>query len=212
MTPEQRTNTDERQPVRQSEPTVEQSSEQASVPLPTPPASVVEMRQEGLSPANPPPAPSQSGIVASVQRMSPGLRWALSLSLAFLSGLGALAALYGAFPAVNPVGLVVTLILTLVFALAAGFTFSSWGAALAMVVAAAVGGLIGSGLIVLASPDTTVEGLKGMSAALILFFWFAVFSIAPLAVILLTGISIGKWRGMNQKQTFTLSTGKTRVS
>ncbi len=124
----------------------------------------------------------------------------MGLALAFLSGLAAYASLFGVFPAVNPVGLAITLFAALALALAAGFELSSWGAVVALLIAALAGGLVGSWLTVQISPDTTVEGLRGMSAALLLFFWFALFSIAPLAVILLAGVGIGKWRGMTLRR------------
>ncbi len=136
-------------------------------------------------------------------------RWALGLGLAFLSGLAAFEALFGGFTAV---GLIVMLIVTLALALAAGFVLSSWGAGLALLIAAAAGGLVGSWVNVQASPTGTVEGLTGMGAVFVLFFWFAFFCLAPLVVILLTGVGIGKWRGMTLGKSHVRSVGDARVS
>lgn len=95
-----------------------------------------------------PPAPASGGIVARLQRMSPTSRWALGLGLAFVSGLAWALTSTGLSVVIN--GLVALLLLIPIvicaFALAAGFTLSSWSATPALLVASAAGGLLVSWL------------------------------------------------------------------
>ena len=154
-----------------------------------------------------PPAPPSGRLAASIQRMPPAGRWTLGLALAFLSSLAA--ELLSNIP---PVTYAVALVVTFGLALAAGFVLSSWWAVLALTVASAAGGLVGSWAVVQFSPAGTVEGLSGMGAVLVLFGWFALLGLGPLILLLLSGVGFGRLQGIALGHPGALSVTEARVS
>ena len=148
-----------------------------------------------------PPAPPRNRLVARIQQMPPGGRWGLGLALAFLGG--------AAWMALNtPLSVAVTGVL----ALAAGFVLSRWRAVLALVAVLTAGAFVGAWLFVQVAPSGSVEGLTGMGAVLVLLGFFAILDLVPLTLFLLGGVGLGRLQGLTLGQSDTHSARDARAS
>ncbi len=168
-----------------------------------PPAEMSVVRQDAPPPATP-PAPPGSGIVAWLQRMPLGGRWALGLGLALLSGFIAVAWPSG-WSGINYV-------LMLALALAAGITLTNWWAALALDAVTMAGAFVGMWVNVQVAPGQTILGLTGMDAVLSWFAFWAVFSVLPLLILFLGGVGLGKTLGLSLGRPHTPSAGEATAS
>lgn len=192
------TRSDERQSLGQVGPPAEPPPATPAIP----PMDMGAVRQEAPPPATP-PTPPGGGIVAWLQRMPLGGRWALGLGLAFLCGLAVMARGWS----------VMYLVVALALALAAGFALTNWWASLALDATAMVAGFVGAWVYyVQVSPGTKVFGLTGMALVLTAFAWFAAFFVLPLLVVFLGGVGLGKLQGLALGQPHALSAGEARVS
>lgn len=146
-------------------------------------------------PISAPPASPGDRLVARIQQMSHGRRWALGLALAFLSGVAAASVLglplYMTVPAALSVALIVA---SVVLALAAGFVLSTWKATWVLVAATAIGAGLIICLAIILSPNPAWEGATGIAAVITAFIWFAILGLVPLTAILFIGNAIGWWR------------------
>lgn len=152
-----------------------------------------------------PPAPPRNRLVARIQPMPPGGRWALGLILAFLGGVTWLALNN---PSVAALSVLVTAVLTLV----AGFLLGRWVAVLPLAVALAAGGFVGAWLFVQMSPTGAIEGLTGMGAVLVMLAFFAILDLVPLILFLLGGVGFGRLQGLTWGQPHALSARDARTS
>lgn len=141
------------------------------------------------TPVTPTTAPTRSRLAASIQRMPASGRWALGLSLAFLSGLAVLFAPYANASTSSSVQTAVALVGMCVLALAAGFVLSSWWAAPALAAFASAGGLMVSWGLTRASPGRADGDMGAID-------WFIQFALGPLLVFLLAGVGIGRQQGI----------------
>lgn len=174
---------------------------ESSSSVPRPPAAETQDTSEAsreTPPVAAPPASPQGGLVASIQRMSHGRRWALGLALAFLSGVAAASVLglplYMTVPAILSVALIVV---SAVLALAAGFVLSTWKATWGLVAAIAVGAGLTICAAIILSPNPAWEGATGIAAVITALIWFAILGLVPLTAVLFIGNAIGWWRDMS---------------
>jgi hypothetical protein len=170
----------------------------------------IESKQEATPsgvPSAAPPTPPSGRLAAIIQRMPPVGRWTLGLSLAFLSSFA-----FVLLSHINPAATVIAFVVTFGLALAAGFVLSSWWALLALAVATATGGLVGSWVVVQMMLVGAGEGPRGMAAVLLVFAFFAVLNLGPLIVLLLAGVGLGKQQGIALGQPQALSVGEARMS
>lgn len=201
MIPDAQQTLDEQRPVEQGQPTG------ASPPAtpPAPPSDMGAVRPEAAPPPlAAPPAPPGGRLAARVQRMPPAGRWTLGLTLAFLSGVVYLFSPYVGFGNIPVVGTALAILVLFVLALAAGFVLSSWGAVLALAVAALAGGVVASVVFALAAPSAG-EGLLAVVA-------FALLVLAPLILFLLAGVGLGKQQGIALGEPHALSAREAGVS
>ncbi len=200
MMPEAHANTDERQPIRQDEPSAAPPPVAQSTP---PPDTRETLREAPPSTVSPPPTPP-GRLGASIQRMPLAGRWALGLGLALLSGF-----LNRIFPSDwNDINVV----LTLALALAAGMVLTNWWAALALDAAAMAGSFGGIWVSVQVAPGDTILGLTGMTAVLSGFAFWAAFSVLPFLILFLAGVGLGKLQGLTLGKPHALSAGEATAS
>lgn len=185
--------------IRQTEPPI-----QAEPPIQTPLIQAEPIQAE--PPIEAPPIPPRGGIVARIQRMPPGGRWALGLAFAFLSAT-VLWSLSGAFMFSHSVAFLGALAL----ALAAGVVLPSWRAGIALVGAMIAGGAVGSIALAVFSPGG-VEGQTGITAILIALAFFALVKLTPLIILAVAGIGLGKTLGLTLGQPHALSTREATTS
>lgn len=158
-------------------------------------------------PLEPPPIPPRGGIVARIQRMPPGGRWALGLGLAALSAI-VLWSLSGMFMFSHSVAFVVAVAL----ALAAGVVLTNWRAGVALAGAMIAGGVVASIALAIFLPNGEIEGQKGITAVLIALAFFALVDLAPLILLAFAGIGLGKVAGLTFGQADTLSPREVNTS
>lgn len=176
--------------------------------LPTRMPEAVETRPEAPSVATP-PTPPPGGLAASIQRMSPGWRWALGLALAFLSGVsflfGPYTSNYGSAVFITAIALMFAL------ALAAGFVLTNWWAALALAVAGAAGGVAGTALLLFMNPNTAGGGMPDATSIFLASGWFAILGLGPIIALLFAGVGLGKTQGLTLGQAPALSEREKQV-
>jgi len=178
-----------------------------------PPATIEGTREQGDEttpsgvPTASPPMPPNGRLAASIQRMPLAWRWVLGLALAFLSGF-----VIVTLGNISPTATAFAGVIMVVLALAAGFVLGSWWSLLALAIASAVGAGIGSWVTVQMSPPGAFEGTTGMSAVLLVFFFYALGVQVPLILFLLAGTGIGKLQGITLGKPHALSTREASVS
>lgn len=199
-----------RQPGAQKQPPSDPLS--SAPPAPPPRTSDArearEAQREEPLPTAPEPIPPRGRLAVSIQQMAPAARWALGLSLAFVSGVAILFAPFVNAFSLPPIMTATALIVMGVIALAAGIVLSRWRALPALAVAAAAGGWVASGVNIQMSPPEAGGGVK---AVFDLFAQFAMFELVALIAFLLAGIGIGKWRGMARWKAHALSADAAKV-
>lgn len=154
-----------------------------------------------------PPSPPRGGFGGFIQRMSPGGRWMLGLSLAVLSSFA-----YLTVTAVPSYGWSLGFVTAFVLALLAGVALARWWAGVALIGALAVGGASASALVVLLSPPSSIEGASGVNAFLIMLAFFGLLNLLPLSLFAFGGIGLGHTLGMTLGRSAPLSAGNMRVS
>lgn len=156
------------------------------------------------------PTPPRDGIAARIQQMPPAGRWALSLGLAFLSGVAFLIS-----PWMGSGGLLAVVVFPLALfplTLAAGFALSSWWAVAPLTVTAAAGMMLAGFAQVWMAPGgmSKVGGDAAMLASSTLY-QFAILGLAPTILFLLSGVGLAKQQGIALGEPRILQTREAGV-